>query len=353
VESKVNKIRTLNDCVTGAEGEVILFPIDPGTVTISTLANEYSPPGVTLGPLYISNSRFIGEGDTITVFSGISVGRTWTREFPLGHLATIWLVLGPEGTPDSGPHNDFRVVGTYPIDFDFFMCGLPEDSDESAKFANFNFKHVPFPVDHFAIFPSNTAISPGEFTHFWIFGMDRYDNQINGRVADTTFVDVSLDANSARFGGLTLNDPEEDPGLNPVTFDELENLRVGTLVYFMANGEVPSLAQTITITMTKSNDSNITGTGTLTVPGPLDHFQVTLQPDTIAQSETATITVQAKDNGNNNISIPNVTPLNFALDANGELLGNFIAPNGSQAKSLAGIPYGNANAGNVKYVANG
>jgi hypothetical protein len=173
VESKVNKIRTLNDCVTGAEGEVILFPIDPGTVTISTLANEYSPPGVTLGPLYISNSRFIGEGDTITVFSGISVGRTWTREFPLGHLATIWLVLGPEGTPDSGPHNDFRVVGTYPIDFDFFMCGLPEDSDESAKFANFNFKHVPFPVDHFAIFPSNTAISPGEFTHFWTQKVER------------------------------------------------------------------------------------------------------------------------------------------------------------------------------------
>ncbi len=357
VKSDLNTIQTLDDCEIGTPRQLVLFTIFPGTVTITTLASEYSPPGLTLGPMYISNARFVGQGDTITVFN--SIGGSWTKEFTQIRQATIWLVLGPEGTPDSGPTNKFQVLGTYPIDFDFFMCGHPEDDDSDLflKFANFNYKHVPFPVDYFTIRPNNTAISPGDFTHFFIQGMDRYDNRINGRVADTTFVNVSLDANSARFGGLTLNDPEGDPEEGPVpepvTSDKLENIRAGTVVYFVANGEVPSLAQTITITMTKTNDSNITGTGTLTVTGLLDHFQVTLQPDTIAPSETATITVQAKDNGNNNISIPNATPLKFALDTNGELLGNFIAPNGSQAKSLAGISYGDASAGNVKYVANG
>lgn len=357
VKSDLNTIQTLNDCDIGTPRQLVLFTIFPGTVTITTLANEYSPPGLTLGPLYISNARFVGQGDTITVFN--SIGGSWTREFTQIRQATIWLVLGPEGTPDSGPTNKFQVLGTYPIDFDFFMCGHPEDDDSDLflKFANFNYKHVPFPVDHFTIRPNNTTISPGEFTHFFIQGMDRYDNRINGRVADTTFVNVSLDANSARFGGLTLTDPdadpEEGPVPEPVTSDKLENIRAGTVVYFIANGEAPSLAQTITITMTKTNDSNITGTGNLTVTGTLDHFQVTLQPDTIAQSETATITVQAKDNGNNNISIPNETPLKLALDTNGELLGNFIAPNGSQAKSLAGIAYGDARAGKVKYIANG
>ncbi len=43
----------------------------------------------------------------------------------------------------------------------------------------------------------------------------------------------------------------------------------------------------------------------------------------------------------------------FSLDASGEFYGNLIAPDGTQAKSLAGIAYGDARAGNVKYVANG
>ena len=43
----------------------------------------------------------------------------------------------------------------------------------------------------------------------------------------------------------------------------------------------------------------------------------------------------------------------FSLDASGEFYGNLIAPDGTQAKSLAGVAYGDARAGNVKYIANG
>ena len=63
--------------------------------------------------------------------------------------------------------------------------------------------------------------------------------------------------------------------------------------------------------------------------------------------------VQAKDASNADFTIPDETPVDFSLDANGELYGNFIAPDGSQAKSLADITYGDARAGNVKYIANG
>ena len=56
---------------------------------------------------------------------------------------------------------------------------------------------------------------------------------------------------------------------------------------------------------------------------------------------------------NADFTIPDETPVDFSLDANGELYGNFIAPDGSQAKSLADITYGDARAGNVKYIANG
>jgi len=63
--------------------------------------------------------------------------------------------------------------------------------------------------------------------------------------------------------------------------------------------------------------------------------------------------VQAKDASNADFTIPDETPVDFSLDANGELYGNLVAPDGSQAKSLADITYGDARAGNVKYIANG
>lgn len=91
----------------------------------------------------------------------------------------------------------------------------------------------------------------------------------------------------------------------------------------------------------------------ITIKQELDHFAVTITPDTIDHADTATVVVQAKDKNDNDIPMSDATPIDFALDTNGELLGNLIAPNGSQAKSLAGIPYGDARTGKVKYLANG
>ncbi|MGH7457412.1 MAG: hypothetical protein ACRENG_39045, partial [bacterium] len=88
----------------------------------------------------------------------------------------------------------------------------------------------------------------------------------------------------------------------------------------------------------------------------LDHFEVTATPDTLArtaQRDTSTITIQAKDKNDQDITIPDDALLDFALDANGESLGNLLAPNGSQAKSLTNISYGDARTGKVKYLTNG
>lgn len=351
----MNVIQSHTDCTTPTT--TLPTFILPGTVTITVLPAEFSFPNLVLGPLYISSSRFIGQGDSIGVFSGIVEGSVWSMEFPQARPAIIWLVFGPSGSPDSGPQNQFKRVNLDPFQFDFFMCGIPpgepSHTENLRKFANFNFRYIPFPVDHFAAAFDATTIAPGEHTRFRVWGMDRYDNQVNGWVADTTFADVSLDANSARYGGLTLNDPN-DTTLDSTTYAELENVPSGSFVYFVANGEEPDVDQIITITMTKTNDAGVSGTGTLTITGAteLDHFEVTLQPDTIAQGETATITVLAKDADNNTISLSAATPLNFSLDANGESLGHLIAPNGTQAKSLAGIAYGDAAFGNVKYIAN-
>jgi len=84
--------------------------------------------------------------------------------------------------------------------------------------------------------------------------------------------------------------------------------------------------------------------------GPhLKSFDVTFTPDTIEYSETATITVQGKDDDNNNID-PKAddTWLLFELDPTSARLGHLSGYN-----NIDGVTYGYAKAGGVKFVADG
>ena len=85
----------------------------------------------------------------------------------------------------------------------------------------------------------------------------------------------------------------------------------------------------------------------------LNQFSLMAVSDTINHSGTTTIKVRAIDSDNNNVDIPEETLLNFSLDENGAKFGSLIAPDGSVAKSLTGITYGDAKAGKVKYIADG
>ena len=85
----------------------------------------------------------------------------------------------------------------------------------------------------------------------------------------------------------------------------------------------------------------------------LNQFSLMAVSDTINHSGSTTIKVRAIDADNNSIDIPEETLLNFSLDANGEKYGSLVAPEGSTAKTLVGITYGEAKAGNVKYIADG
>ena len=96
------------------------------------------------------------------------------------------------------------------------------------------------------------------------------------------------------------------------------------------------------------------------IVGGLDHFEVTIVPDTLSEqdtlafSETARLYIQAKDSENNDIDLTSDTLLTFKVETN-ENYGTFIDANGDTLKTtpviLNDITYGDANEGLIKFAA--
>ena len=117
-------------------------------------------------------------------------------------------------------------------------------------------------------------------------------------------------------------------------------------------GDEPNVLR-FAVTQVFGGDFGLDYLATITYKESSYHFQVTVQPDTISYSETAVITVQAKDDNGEDFIIPDDTEVDFLLNVNGELYGNLIAPDGTQDNRFSGITYADARAGQVKYIANG
>jgi len=84
---------------------------------------------------------------------------------------------------------------------------------------------------------------------------------------------------------------------------------------------------------------------------PLHHFLVTVQPDTIVHGDTATVYVQAKDQGDRDVDPPSGTLVNVVLGA-AEIHGDlqYLQQKG---KTVVDIPYPDVKSGGVKFIADG
>jgi len=124
---------------------------------------------------------------------------------------------------------------------------------------------------------------------------------------------------------------------------------------FAANGEQPRGNQgTVTI---EASSRDITKTLTITVvrTAPLvDHFEVRLEPEEIAFTETSRIFVQAKDANDQDIEFDENEQLLLYLMTNPEY-GTFIDVNGDTVKtsppSLPNVRYGDAREGRIRFAA--
>ncbi|MGH2567076.1 MAG: hypothetical protein ACRDGA_01970 [Bacteroidota bacterium] len=81
----------------------------------------------------------------------------------------------------------------------------------------------------------------------------------------------------------------------------------------------------------------------------LDHILVTATPDSIEPTQASVIKVIAKDNNNNDLTLPGDTPVQFTLDAEGATLGKLQSSSSSGSSVTA--TWDEVQSGNVKYVA--
>jgi len=189
------------------------------------------------------------------------------------------------------------------------------------------------------------TITYGENSIIIIRALDQYGNVYN----PSEELKVNLTVNNPDYGQFMLPDGILCDSLNHIDYQLVLN---GSIKY-ISNGEYPHEPQRIVVTVSKSDDVSKRGDGKVVVKPSLDHFAVTIVPDTIAHTDTATIMVQAKDKYNRDITIPGSTLLDFSLDAIGEKYGSLLSPDSLQAKTLVGIGYGDAKVGKVRYIADG
>lgn len=121
---------------------------------------------------------------------------------------------------------------------------------------------------------------------------------------------------------------------------------------YHANGVKADSPVTVKITATHSSDPSIVVFEILNILPPLDHFQVSMIPDTVKHSNQSVIMVKAKDKDNNDIDLSASAFVSFALDTAGVVYGEFQY-NENKAKMFNSIPYPDAATGKIKYLADG
>lgn len=203
--------------------------------------------------------------------------------------------------------------------------------------------------DYYRVTVEPDTIGHLDVTNIIVQPIDENGNVVS--IPDETSLNFSLDIQGETYGSYIGPDSSIAKSLSGISYSDVN---AGKVKYY-ADGEEPDELQQCGIIVEESENLKRGGCAVVVVgeEEELDHFLVIIEPDTVNHLENATITVQAKDESGNDVDPPEGTLLNFSLDENGELYGSFLAPDGSTAESLTGITYGDAHAGNVKYVADG
>lgn len=159
---------------------------------------------------------------------------------------------------------------------------------------------------------------------------------------------LAIDTIGQQYGRIILNDSTI---VQPDVSISYEDLSVGNVKYH-ANGTKSDSPVIVKITATHSSDPSIAVFEVLNILPPLDHFQVSVIPDTVKHENQAVIMVKAKDKNNNDIDLSSSAFVSFALDTAGIVYGE-LQYDDNKAKMFNSIPYPEAATGKIKYLADG
>ena len=218
------------------------------------------------------------------------------------------------------------------------------------------FIYVEFSVDHYDVTLNPDSIVYGDTASVQAIARSIDNEEIN-LADDTPMLVMTLPdemENFPYYGDLIDTDGHREEELI-IPYGELKQGNC----WFVADGEdVPEDTVSLKIGVINPEDINedvetfeellgLLSYKELVILPKRDYFQVNVTPDTICYGDTATVTIQAKDEEYNDIDLPLETMVKFELDTAGARLGSFID------NEAQGITYQIAHTEGVKYVANG
>ncbi len=227
---------------------------------------------------------------------------------------------------------------------------------------------------YYRIVPESLTIKTGEETIIALSLVNWYGGEHNRGVAAATelILEDTADVGTLRF--------EKEDGEILQTSDTLANIDVPVSPYFRGSvkfiGNAIALTDTLSVKIKarKSGEGNwiwiqrprqapyegataTTGEGELRIiPGEaqFDHFEVKVERDTVAFTESAKIFVQAKDASDQNVELAADKLVTLSVTTNTDY-GTFIDQNNDTLKTtpvkLEHIPYGDAIAGLIQFAA--
>ena len=227
---------------------------------------------------------------------------------------------------------------------------------------------------YYRIVPESLTIKTGEETIIALSLVNWYGGEHNRGVAAATelILEDTADVGTLRF--------EKEDGEILQTSDTLANIDVPVSPYFRGSvkfiGNAIALTDTLSVKIKarKSGEGNwiwiqrprqapyegataTTGEGELRIiPGEaqFDHFEVKVERDTVAFTESAKIFVQAKDASDQNVELAADKLVTLSVTTNTDY-GTFIDQNNDTLKTtpvkLEHIPYGDAKAGLIQFAA--
>ena len=218
--------------------------------------------------------------------------------------------------------------------------------------AVFSVKADPAGLDHFEITFDPTPLPYQKVASVYAQAKDVDGNNVE--LADNTPLTITL-TDGSHLGSLRRSIIGGANTTLETTYGAVKPKGGASGIVFFADGEnaatLPEDERIVEVTVEKTGEVERWGSSSLEVSGDYK-IELTVAPGNILHGREAILQVQGYDSDGLPVDLAGDTPIDFTLSASGQELGS-LSWNGVSGASVTGVPYSEARAWKVQFVADG
>ena len=300
-------------------------------------AADPATPWVDIGP--------VEKGDIVrVVYNGAGQIVTDIGEGPEGISYIGSGYWCPRGERSYREVSWFADLGPHPCDPSSILAGFIE--------ATLSVKADPVGLDYFEITFDPTPLPYQKIASVFVQAKDVDGNNVE--LADNTPLTITLTGGS-HLGSLRRSIVGGANTTLETTYGAVKPNGGASGIVFFADGEnaatLPEDERVVEVTVEKTGEVERQGSSSLGVLGAYT-LGLIIEPNTLGHDSEAILRVQAYDLDGNPAILPDETQLDFRLSATGAELGA-LTWGGVRGTEIIGVPYGDARAWKVHFVADG